>query len=237
MYAEWLRQFPNVDFVLVGMGTPRSEEVRLLASKICARAVLWHVGGGTLGVLAGTKRPAPKWASKRGMPFSLFHRQEAQRRAALCTFFLPTSTTTSPYTTTEFARVVQRCSCTPAEAARSGVDSVQFSVATPYPGTAFYEELEREGRINHSSWDDFDGYNTSVVTYPAFPTSYLHDFARTSNGRWLRAKLAHPRWLLRQARYLARLTRRQGLGGFRKRLMRVGGIIAESLPSPISIRR
>ncbi len=43
-----------------GSAPARIEDLR-------ARAVLWHVGGGTLGVLAGTKRAAPKWASRLGM--------------------------------------------------------------------------------------------------------------------------------------------------------------------------
>jgi N-acetylglucosaminyldiphosphoundecaprenol N-acetyl-beta-D-mannosaminyltransferase len=57
-YRAILQNHADASFVLVGMGTPRSERILLLASEICHRALCWQVGGGTLRQWAGTKRRA-----------------------------------------------------------------------------------------------------------------------------------------------------------------------------------
>ncbi len=41
-------------------------------------------------------------------------------------------------------------------------DIVQFSLLTPFPGTALFEELKRERRILHFSWSLFDGAHPVV---------------------------------------------------------------------------
>ncbi len=66
-YAAILREHRDADFVLVGMGTPRSEYVLSLASDICDRALCWHVGGGSLLQWAGTKRRAPAFVCRMGL--------------------------------------------------------------------------------------------------------------------------------------------------------------------------
>jgi N-acetylglucosaminyldiphosphoundecaprenol N-acetyl-beta-D-mannosaminyltransferase len=66
-YVAILREHRDADFVLVGMGTPRSEYVLSLASDICDRAFCWHVGGGSLRQWAGTKRRAPALVSRLGL--------------------------------------------------------------------------------------------------------------------------------------------------------------------------
>jgi len=57
-YRAILRDHADASFVLVGMGSPRSEQILLWASEICHRALCWHIGGGTLRQWAGTKRRA-----------------------------------------------------------------------------------------------------------------------------------------------------------------------------------
>lgn len=100
------------------------------------------------------------------------------------------------------------------------IDSIQFSIATPIPGTTLYQELEQEGRLNFSSWDQFDGANTSVIDYDDFPRAFIEDFQASAHSRWLRAKLRNPRWVARQFRFLVQLTRNQGVAGLRRRLGR-----------------
>ena len=103
---------------------------------------------------------------------------------------------------------------------RLDIDSIQFSIATPIPGTTLYEELEREGRLVATSWDEFDGANTSVIRYDDFSREFIEEFQAAAHGKWLRAKLRSPRWALRQLRFLAQLARNQGLAGLKKRLGR-----------------
>lgn len=43
------------------------------------------------------------------------------------------------------------------------VDSVQFSVAIPFPGTAFYREVEAEGLLVTRDWKKFNGFDHVVV--------------------------------------------------------------------------
>jgi N-acetylglucosaminyldiphosphoundecaprenol N-acetyl-beta-D-mannosaminyltransferase len=66
-YERILRDHVAVDFVIVGMGSPKSERVLLRASEICTHAICWHVGGGTLRNWAGTKRRAPRIVSRIGL--------------------------------------------------------------------------------------------------------------------------------------------------------------------------
>ncbi len=58
-YREICEQYPAVDFLFLGMGTPRTEQVAELAAKICPKAIVWGVGGGTILILAGTMHEAP----------------------------------------------------------------------------------------------------------------------------------------------------------------------------------
>lgn len=66
-YRTILQNHADASLVLVGMGSPQSERILLLASEICHRALCWHVGGGTLKQWAGTKRRAPLVVSQLGL--------------------------------------------------------------------------------------------------------------------------------------------------------------------------
>ena len=106
------------------------------------------------------------------------------------------------------------------------IDLVQFSMATPCPGTDFYDELVEEGRIRPAKWEEYDGSNMSVVTYGDFSGEYLERFTTNAHTRWLRRKVIKPKWLWRQARYLVRLTQGQGLPGIYKRFWRAVQLLA-----------
>lgn len=47
----------------------------------------------------------------------------------------------------------------------SNLDSVYFSILTPYPGTRFFDQMESEGRILHHNWEKYD--TAHVVFKPA----------------------------------------------------------------------
>jgi len=40
---------------------------------------------------------------------------------------------------------------------KNNIDSVQFMIFTPIPGTPVYDEFKRDGRILHSDWSLYDG--------------------------------------------------------------------------------
>lgn len=100
------------------------------------------------------------------------------------------------------------------------VDSIQFSLATPCPGTTLYDELNSQGRISAKSWDEFDGANRSVITYGDISQTDLELFQAQSHSRWLRAKIRKPAWVLRQIRYIARVAEGQGIRGVVRRFRR-----------------
>ncbi|MDW7739127.1 MAG: radical SAM protein [Bacillota bacterium] len=45
-------------------------------------------------------------------------------------------------------------------ALQNRIDSIQFMTLTPFPGTAFYDKLEKEGRILTRDWSLYDGHHT-----------------------------------------------------------------------------
>ena len=47
-----------------------------------------------------------------------------------------------------------------------GADAIQFSIATPFPGTKFYDRCLRNGWMATNDWSRFDGAKFSVTDYP-----------------------------------------------------------------------
>jgi len=44
-------------------------------------------------------------------------------------------------------------------------DSLQFSIATPFPGTEFYEDCRRNGLLVTEDWSNYDGTFGAVMSY------------------------------------------------------------------------
>lgn len=106
------------------------------------------------------------------------------------------------------------------------IDSIQISIATPMPGTPLYQELERDNKLEFTQWDELDGYASTVIKYEHFSRQYLEDFVASAHTRWLRARLRHPLWLVRQFRYLGRLGAKSGMKGLVRRAERFYRIVS-----------
>jgi N-acetylglucosaminyldiphosphoundecaprenol N-acetyl-beta-D-mannosaminyltransferase len=63
-YTVILKKYVDIDFILIGMSTPKSELLCKLARNICNNSIIWHIGGGTIKCYAGTKRRPPEWIIK-----------------------------------------------------------------------------------------------------------------------------------------------------------------------------
>jgi anaerobic magnesium-protoporphyrin IX monomethyl ester cyclase len=100
------------------------------------------------------------------------------------------------------------------------VDSIQFSVATPFPGTAYYESVRTSGHLLDARWSDFDGSRAAVVRTEGLRAEEIAEFAARAPSRWLRARLRDPAWLRRQTRYLREILADQGLAGVKRRMLR-----------------
>jgi radical SAM superfamily enzyme YgiQ (UPF0313 family) len=106
-------------------------------------------------------------------------------------------------------------------------DSIQFYVSTPFPGTPFYAQLKKENRVRSSTWTDYDA--TRCIIDGAFGDPLkLEDFVASAGGRWLKRKVVQPRWVSRQARYLTRIVKGQGLRGLTQRFGRAVELLSGS---------
>jgi len=66
-YACRVAEVPAADFILLGMGTPKSERVAELLHRKFPSAIIWHIGGGTVMFFAGSLKEAPAWMRKTGL--------------------------------------------------------------------------------------------------------------------------------------------------------------------------
>lgn len=106
------------------------------------------------------------------------------------------------------------------------IDSIQISIATPMPGTPLYEDLKASNKLQFNKWDELDGYASTVIKYEHFSREYLENFVASAHTRWLRARLRHPLWIVRQIRYLARLGAGAGIRGLYRRAGRFYRIVS-----------
>jgi len=62
--------------------------------------------------------------------------------------------------------------------------SVQFSLATPFPGTKFYDEMKRSGYILTDNLEKFDGNHSSVIKTAHLTAKQLVKAKRKAYSRW-----------------------------------------------------
>ncbi len=172
---------------------------------------------GCIGMKFGVESGNPEILKRVGKPVNL---EKVKKVAGWCaergvkthatfTFGLPGENRETMEQTLEYAKSLD-------------VDSVQFSITTPFPGTRYFDELERNGLLLTKDWRKFDGNCGTVVRYENLSTEEVEDFYICASGRWLRYKLKSPKWVVRQAYNLWRLMEGQGisaLGGRIKRAM------------------
>jgi anaerobic magnesium-protoporphyrin IX monomethyl ester cyclase len=104
-------------------------------------------------------------------------------------------------------------------------DSIQFSLATPYPGTRFYDEVVGRDLLIAKEWNEFDPTHNPIVNLPGLSPDILKETESKAHGYWLRRKVIRPEWVLRQVYFLLYILKRQGLSGLRERINRAFDII------------
>ena len=65
-------------------------------------------------------------------------------------------------------------------------DSVQFSIATPYPGTTYYDMAQEKGLLVAHDWSDFDGADVAVVRTDLLSAQDLAAALTQVRKRWNR---------------------------------------------------
>ncbi len=90
------------------------------------------------------------------------------------------------------------------------VDSVQFSITTPFPGTRYYEELDEKGLLLTKDWSAYDGACSFVAKNPNLTHEEIEDFCKKASGRWLKHKIKDLNWVRRQMNNLNKMRKGQG---------------------------
>lgn len=95
------------------------------------------------------------------------------------------------------------------------MDSAQFSIATPYPGTEFFEQAASHLDVhNPELWTQLDGGSQSLIDYEGLPKEEISRFYATAMTTWLRHRIRSPRWAWRQLVFLYRKWRIEGIRPF-----------------------
>jgi radical SAM superfamily enzyme YgiQ (UPF0313 family) len=63
-------------------------------------------------------------------------------------------------------------------------DSVQFSIVTPFPGSAYYHELHEAGKLVTRDWSLYDGYSHAVIRTDAMEAADLEEVLREAQEAW-----------------------------------------------------
>lgn len=63
-------------------------------------------------------------------------------------------------------------------------DTVQFSLATPFPGSRFYSELLSTGHLMSTNYDEYDGYHNAVVRTDALRPEDLVALRQEAESTW-----------------------------------------------------
>jgi radical SAM superfamily enzyme YgiQ (UPF0313 family)/MoaA/NifB/PqqE/SkfB family radical SAM enzyme len=63
-------------------------------------------------------------------------------------------------------------------------DSLQFSIATAFPGTSFFQTLEREGHITSRNFFDYDGNFKSMLCTDSLSSQELQKAKRRADKTW-----------------------------------------------------
>ena len=97
--------------------------------------------------------------------------------------------------------------------------TLQFAIATPYPGTVFYEEARQHGWLVKESWLQFDPAGEAVVSYPGYSADDIAEMHALAWRRWQWRMLTRRPGTLWH--HFANAFRREGFGGI-GRLVRYG---------------
>jgi radical SAM superfamily enzyme YgiQ (UPF0313 family) len=67
---------------------------------------------------------------------------------------------------------------------RMDPDTVQFSLTTPFPGSRFYEQMKKEGRLVSTNFDEYDGYFHAVVKTEHLTAKELEELRNDAVRQW-----------------------------------------------------
>lgn len=63
-------------------------------------------------------------------------------------------------------------------------DTLQFSIATPFPGSKYYDMLDKKSFIVSKRWQDYDGYNKAVIRTENLTPKDLEEAVKYAYKSW-----------------------------------------------------
>ncbi len=72
------------------------------------------------------------------------------------------------------------------------MDTAQFSIATPFPGTEFWKEAEKNGWFVTKDWKNFDGNFGSVLSYPDLSKKEIESLIEEVKMKFYERHGGHP---------------------------------------------
>jgi len=103
--------------------------------------------------------------------------------------------------------------------------SSQFSVATPFPGTPFYDLAKQNGWLITDDWSMFDGGESPVLSYPECSRQDIIDGLERAKRRKIMRLITHPAVL---TQYLWKLYKIKGFWGLMGEITGKAGYLLES---------
>ncbi len=104
-------------------------------------------------------------------------------------------------------------------------DSIQISIATPFPGTGFYRKAESTGRLS-GNWEDYDGRAPGAFRAYGIGRKGIPGMRRKILMKWFLKRCLSPLWLFRQFLYLIEILR---YGGALFIYAQISGILTDNL--------
>lgn len=83
---------------------------------------------------------------------------------------------------------------------RGLAETLQFSIATPFPGTKFYEMAKENGWLISNNWSDFDGACKAVISYPNLSAEEIEKYYMMAPQVWRKAGYKNLNLLMKKIR-------------------------------------
>lgn len=107
-----------------------------------------------------------------------------------------------------------------------GLNSCQFSIATPIPGTPFYEMVLRNNWLATCDWSQFEGENSPVIEYPDCTREDIRNAIKEAKRRKVKQFLKNP---MNTLVYIWKLYKLKGVKDFYKEILNKGKFVLESI--------
>ncbi len=113
-------------------------------------------------------------------------------------------------------------------AAESGLTTFQVSMATPLPGTAFFDEAKKNNWLTTMDWSRYEPNTSYVLSYPQLKDNDVYKAMTYAQYRKAKMFISHPTLALQ---YIFKLWKYKGTAGFIKEVIQKTAFVRQSLLS------